>query len=143
MNIKDLENRIEETIRESFPDCALHVKYSSSLIDSIDIYFAHSKVWENGIKQNDPAYTILHVYGHKNLKSKNCQQDILDDNGNLVDEISIHGNVCGRVFLKNGEKVKVPFRKTSGSIQKVIDYIDNYFTRVKIAIENAKKEGKL
>jgi hypothetical protein len=61
----ELAERIALVIKRIFPNSYIESRYSTSLCESIDVRFAlgkNSSEWKNGIIQNDPAYTVIHIY---------------------------------------------------------------------------------
>jgi hypothetical protein len=129
VSAEDFVTQIEDVIKKIFPKSFVQVRYSTSLgHKSIFIQFALGKdksEWANGIIQNDPLHHQIWIYGIK-------------DDGTLMDKVKMEAHSGGRLILKENDEsgfrskvVKIGFRSMTGTPEKILKGIGNYFTKAK------------
>jgi hypothetical protein len=135
-NANELSQEIEKEILKIFPKSYVDVKFDSHIFPGITIKFGLGKdksEWPNGYWENDPAQMFIFIRGQK-------ESDLSKDgtiNGLLYVE-----NKSGSFLIKPTDrfmaysKIKVPFRKTIGNGEKIIQYLKKYFLTFKKALQD-------
>lgn len=130
-NANVLATEIEKEVSKIFPHSYIHAEFSSSIHPSMTVRFALGKdksEWVNGYMDNDPISMLIFIYG----KEKNIE-DNGDISGNLYTKTLMSSFVikpsAGSYYVY--DRVKVPFRKTTGSPEKILDYLKKYFLLLK------------
>lgn len=114
MNATELAQTIESRIKAALPECYVSVKYSNNLYPMITLTFAkgaNKAAWSNGIIQNDPLWSMSFIDG-------------ITKDGELlpVQKLESHCN--------NNHKY-LPLRGKTATADKLVDYIERYFLRVR------------
>lgn len=130
--VDDLTKEVKKTFEKYFPDSFIRVSYSSSFSKSISIRFALGKdnsEFNNKIIENDPMYSLAFIW----FDSKS-----VDEAGNIVGPMVLESSV-GKGLAWNGpdgfNRIKVPFRKTTGDVDKIMKALNRYFGRLKDAVK--------
>ena len=126
-----LASDIEQAVKKHFPDSYIKSKYSNNLGPMITISFTLGKdkdEWANGIINNDPVKTALFVNG-------------MNRDGSISGSLELtkhHGDVMVKSKDRNMafDRVKVPFRKTTGDPKAIVKAVDTYFSRLKKILQD-------
>jgi hypothetical protein len=137
-DIQEYVNALDKTIRKIFPKSYIHVKYNNSLYSSISISFALGKdknEWVSGYIDNDTAWQRFSI----DNKGKDLSEDPTLPEFITVDTKSNSFTVKPEKdsYMAFG-RVKVPFRKTTGTPDKVLKYIEKYFILLKKMLQDNK-----
>jgi hypothetical protein len=139
----DLGKKIEEAFKKHFPHSLINAKFKAAIYPSVTVYF--SLVQElsqlpNGIRNNDPAYTIWQVSGFDK-----------DGNGdNLSVTLTMGGsfNIKPEAGSHNAmSSVKLGWRnKANLTAEKLVQYFDQYAAKskqvMKANVKNAYGDEK-
>ena len=137
-NATELASELQKEILSIFPHSTVHAEFTTRFYPSIMINFMLAKdrtECVNSIEQNDIAYQTLTIEG----KGK-----AFDKDGTLPEVLTIE-NKCNSFPVKATEKymdygrITVPFRKTSGNPQKMIDYTRSYFLLFKKMLQEHRE----
>lgn len=138
-NANELASELQEAILKIFPKSGVVVKFSAHLYPSITIWFMLAKnksECPNGIVQNDIAYQTLSIHG----KGKEIDKD-----GGLPELLTIENHANSFTikstspYMAYGRMV-VPFRKTTGSPEKIIEYTKKYFMLFKKMLNDHRED---
>ena len=139
-NANDMCLAIEEQVKRIFPDSMANVGFSNNLMSSITLYFTLGKdksEYINGYWDNDPAKTIFHISGK-------VIEDIKDD-GEITGPLSCE-MLTGSIYTKPPKdsylamgRIKVPYRKTTGTPEKIIESIKKHFTNLKKTLQDNRE----
>lgn len=116
---------LESSIQSIFPEGKVSVRYDENLAYSITIRFTSKSTYENNIAQNDPAYTLMFIYGRGNKLEVTMQI------GGLVVKPSDPKSPFA--FERHPD---VKFRKKTGTPEQVKTHILNYFENLKTVIDS-------
>lgn len=129
-NVDELVTALEEAISAIFPNSYVDVNFSEKLGKDITIRFALGKdtsEFPNGYFDNDRARQVMMV-----------AYDQINDDNTLFDKINIGLIKGGYIIISNYDRIKVGFRKKTDTPERIVQYIDNYFKKLKqVLIENA------
>lgn len=119
---------LETELQSIFPDSLVHMGYSTlggGLSVNYELLMGKDKSeWANGISHNDPVQYVLWLH------------DLGDNDGKLVNNIEVTANQ-NSVLAKPTDKysaysrIKLPFRKKSGSPEQIKKYIIDLYKKVK------------
>lgn len=133
---KQFADEVRKLYRKYFPKSFIEVDYRTSLSPHITARIALGKdktEWSNGIVHNDPMHTIFMI-------EFEGSSALVGDGGMKVERIS-----GGGLLGTNYERIKVPFRKTSGDRKQILTTLERYFDRLKDAVkanaDNLKTSG--
>lgn len=131
----ELAGEIIKVHNKYFPNSYIHSEYSRNISPSIMVKIALSsskKEAPYNILDNDPAITQFAIH----LKGS-----VDEDDSTLTGPITVErfrGIGLAWNYPGGFEKVKIPFRKTTGDPQKILKAFDRYFSRLRDAVkENA------
>lgn len=126
-----LASDIESIVKGVFPNSYVNADFKSNLYPSIIVKFtlgSGKDEWENGIIQNDPAYTIFMVDG-------------MDKDGSINKLLTLEKS-HGSIFVKPTnphmayDSIKVTFRKVTGDQAAILKGVKNYFERLKKTLQD-------
>jgi hypothetical protein len=126
MNGHELAKAIEDKIKATLPECFVSVRYSYGIYPSIFLRFAKGKdasQWSNGIIQNDPLFLTAMIDGFVHVEYVQQTEEIKA--GKLKGE-----NIKLESSCNNNHKF-LPLRGKTATPEKMIDYLERYFLRVK------------
>jgi len=138
-NANDLASMLQKEILHIFPHSGVIAKFSANLYPSITVWFMLAKdrsETSNGIVQNDIAYQTLSIHGRGSE---------IDKEGTLPNVLTIENNsnaftVKPTVAYMAYSHITVPFRKTSGSPEKIIEYTKKYFMLFKKMLQDHRSD---
>ena len=136
-NANDLAIEIENTIKKIFPKSAVKAEFNSRMYPSITVWFTLGKdksEYINGIEQNDIAHMRLTIDGKGQEIGKDGEIKGLLQVENSSPSFRIKSESPYMAF----GRMKVPFRKASGSSEKIVEYIKKYFITFKKALQDNK-----
>lgn len=128
-----LAEELQSVITGIFPNSRAAVKFSTNLAPSIRISFTLGKdkdEYVNGIYNNDPAHTSLWVEG-------------MEKDGSISKSLVLSMSQ-GSIFVKSTspymayDRIKVPFRKTTGDKAAITKAVKTYFERLKKLLQDNK-----
>lgn len=126
----DFVTKIQKTISKIFSKSFVKVNLSKRLGKTIQISFLLGKdksEWINGIPENDPMKHMLFIW-----------LDRMGDDNILPDKIGIELSQGGDLTVRPKEgshlaydRVKIGWRKKTGTPEQILKHIDNYFKKAK------------
>jgi len=128
-NAVEFAETIQNTIRKNFSKSFVNVNLSNRLGKSIQISFLLGKdksEWASGIAENDPMKHMLFIFLGK-----------MGEDNILPDKIKIELSQGGSLAVKSEnphlafDRVKIGFRKKTGTPEQILKHIDNYFKKAK------------
>ena len=134
---QQLAQEIEKTFQKYFPQSGINAKYTTNISPSIMVTIAlaaNKSEAPNNIIENDPmmARFAMHLEG-----------SVVKETGMLSGDITVErftGVGLGWHSSNGYQKIKVPFRKTTGDPQKILKAFDRHFSRLRDAVkENAEE----
>lgn len=138
-NAVELAQEIKNEILKIFPKSYVNSTFSDNIISTITVRFALGKdksEWEHGYWDNDPAQMILHIYGQN---ESNISKD------GIINGLIYVETKYGSFLVKPDtgshyaySRVKVPFRKTTGNGEKIVQYLKKYFLTFKKVLQDNK-----
>lgn len=126
MNGQEIAKAIETKIKAALPESFVTVRFEYNLYPTITLRFAkggNKEQWSNGIIQNDPLFMLAFIDGFLSAEYQNRTDEIKA--GKLAG-----GNIKLEVRSNNNHKY-LPLRGKTATPEKMIDYIERYFLRVK------------
>lgn len=130
----ELTSEIESTFKKYFPNSFINARHSKGISNSImvTIALAQDKMEApNKIIDNDPMLANFAIH-------MNSSQ--IDDSGNFTGEPLVIERFRGSGLSWHGpsgfNRIKVPFRKTTGDPSKIIKALDTHFQRLKSAVKD-------
>lgn len=127
----EFAKKIEDMVRENFPNSYIKVKWENNLTSSITLWFALGKdksVWTNGIIQNDPAYSLMFIWGFDRDGEISPKGLTLDGNVGLRDKATYKIDKLG------WRNIKAPTQDP----EKIFKTIEKWFLKLK---SEAEKRG--
>jgi hypothetical protein len=139
---EDYIKKIENIIKAIFPNSFIKISINKwERSGSIFIHFALGKdknEWNQGIIDNDPLHTKLRLYG-----------SIDSNTNNMKDKIKLEMVLGDSIILKEkdetgyrSKKVKIGFRTSIGTPEKILKSIQNYFIKAKNILKEYKDKIK-
>lgn len=133
--VDELIAALTEAISNTFPKSFVDVSFSERLGKDVTIRFALGKdksEFPNGYIENDPAKQIIMV-AYDQINDDNTLFDKINVKMVQGDNIAVPSKVPHLAF----ERIKVGFRKRTDTPERIVQYIDNYFQKLKqVLIEN-------
>lgn len=130
----ELASEIETTFKKYFPNSFIKSRYDVNIGKSVMVTIALAKdktEATNKILDNDPMLANFAVHLDPNQ---------IDDTGNFTGEPLVVERFRGSGLSWHGpdgfNRVKVPFRKTTGDPSKIIKALDTHFQRLKAAVKD-------
>ena len=128
---------IESTFKKHFPNSFINARHSKGIGNSIMVTIALAKdkmEAPNKIIDNDPMLANFAIHMNSNQ---------IDDSGEFTGEPLVIERFRGAGLSWHGQdgfnRIKVPFRKTTGDPAKIIKALDRHFQRLSDAVkENAE-----
>lgn len=127
-NFEDLQNKLQSAYKELFPYGEIIFRKQSlggkGFI--ITLTMLSKEDWPNKIIQNDPIFTNIFIneIGNDQLEAE------LTHGGRLMLQPEEHQRMYAMVPFK------VPFRKTKGSEDKILKTLNQYFMKMRQAVDN-------
>lgn len=125
-----LASDIEQVVKKHFPDSYINSRYVykwSTIV--VDFRLGKDRTeWSNGIDLNDPAKASLYIRNMNKDGSISDSLELTRQDGNLM----VKSNNKYLAF----DRVKVPFRKTTGDPKAIVKAIDTYFSRLKKILQD-------
>jgi len=127
MEATQLAEMIQTAVLEVFPDSCVNATYDHNLGHSICLRFGlgTKAEWANGIWQNDPAFSVFHIW--------------LRDDGSVPDKISCESDTAN-TFWTGTERIKVGYRKINSSPEMMALKIAKYFKKLKTVLEENREK---
>jgi len=125
----ELANRIQNDIQKIFPKSYVKAQFGSSISPGIWLTFSlgDKNDWSNKIIYNDPVHHKISVGLGQ-----------IDKEGNLPDKLTTEASIGGSILTPDFERIKIGFRKKTGSPEAVAKYLKMYFDKVKKILEDNK-----
>jgi hypothetical protein len=131
-----LSEKIEDVFYKHFPKSFIISEFKSNIYPSIWIQIAlgaGKSEFNNGIINNDPIYTTISIDG-------------MEKDGSINRPLKMESSMKFGVMIKSEDPmyvfqtIKVPFRKTTGTPEKILVALDRAFSRLYDAVKaNADK----
>lgn len=122
-NQEQFESQLETAFKEQFPNGVFSIKLDKGFGSAhfvIRFTMLSKEDWPNKIWQNDPINTIIFV----ETPSDDMFEAVLVSGGRL----SVNPPAGSFMAM---DLIKIPFRKTKGSPEKIVKYLADYFKKIK------------
>lgn len=136
--VDDFVSNLESTVKKIFPKSFILSKASTNLGSSISLVFALGKdrsEWVSGIIENDPLFHRFMI-GWNSFAEGRFIKDKIEA------ELSTGGSL--KINPEQGShmafgRAKIGWRKKTDTPDKIVDYIGNYFKKVKKVLMDNKE----
>lgn len=135
MKVDDFVNKLDSIIRKHFPKSHVNVQVSKNLGKEIDVFFTLGKnksEWVNKIAENDPLY-------HRFMLAWNAFEDNEFTKDKFEAELSVGGSLKvlpGPKSYMAFDRVKIGWRKKTGTPEAILKHFDNYFNKMKKVLKD-------
>ena len=123
LDVNSYIKSVENVIKKYFPKSFISVSFSTNIVPSILVRFAIGKdksEWSNGIWQNDPMWHTIHI-GMGQIKK----------DGEIPEKLTAESPVAGNIMTKDFKRIKVGFRKKTGTPDQVLKHLDAFYKKAK------------
>jgi len=133
MTPEELMSKLEAAYKSQFPKSFFSIRLDKGFKESITMRFGvqPKSDWENGIFHNDPAASIMIIYG---------VQD-----GQLGEILEVRDAMGGSLLVKPTDphraygRVKFGWRKKKGTPEQILKHMTNYFRKMRQVV-NATRD---